>query len=221
MTHQPSQTTELETRTQLIHAALSLFAQEGFFGPSLRAVGKAAGQKNTAAAHYHFKDREGLLTACLEYVLAALDSPHITQHSLKLPTAPQPESLHMALLEEFLPIFNLSQQHPGWGAAGIRFLARAMQGESAPLALHLEHLTHANTEDFIARLGALLPLMPEPILMGRYELAALTVIHATVASPYEEARLARPWSEQEKALSVQRILDFIAGGFMAPYSSEP
>lgn len=221
MTRQRAQLHEHETRTQIIHAALALFAQEGFFGPSLRAVGKAAQQKNTAAVHYHFKDRDGLLQACLEHVLEALDSPQIKQRTIKLPTPPAPKRLHETLLEAFLPIFSLSQQHPDWGAAGIRFLARAMQGESALLVQQLEQQTQAHTQALIARLSLLLPKLPEAILLERYELATLTVIHATVASPYEAARLGRAWSEQEVAGSIQRTLDFIAGGFMAPCSPEP
>ncbi|MEZ5227702.1 MAG: helix-turn-helix domain-containing protein [Acidimicrobiales bacterium] len=62
------------TREILIAAALSLFAEEGIDAPSLRAINRAAGQRNTNALQYHFGDRDGLLRQALEDRGAVVDA---------------------------------------------------------------------------------------------------------------------------------------------------
>ncbi len=56
-----------ETRLQLILTAERLFATKGIERTSLREINLAAGQRNTAAAHYHFGSKEALLAAIFQY----------------------------------------------------------------------------------------------------------------------------------------------------------
>jgi AcrR family transcriptional regulator len=49
----------------LIRAAEQLFAEHTVEGVSLRAINRAAGQRNASALQYHFADRDGLLRAVL------------------------------------------------------------------------------------------------------------------------------------------------------------
>jgi AcrR family transcriptional regulator len=53
------------TRRRMVLVAEELFAARGIDAVSLREVGQAAGQRNNAAAQYHFKDREGLVRAII------------------------------------------------------------------------------------------------------------------------------------------------------------
>jgi AcrR family transcriptional regulator len=53
------------TKQQLIAAAETLFAERGIDGVSLREINAAAGQKNSTALQYHFRNRFGLLVAVL------------------------------------------------------------------------------------------------------------------------------------------------------------
>ncbi len=62
-----------QTRYALIEAALALFAEDGIDGPSLRAITRAAGQRNTNALQYHFGDRVGLLEQALATKGQAVD----------------------------------------------------------------------------------------------------------------------------------------------------
>lgn len=61
------------TRQQLILAAERLFAKKGIEGTSLREINLAAGQKNTAATHYHFGSKDALILAILDYRRPALE----------------------------------------------------------------------------------------------------------------------------------------------------
>jgi AcrR family transcriptional regulator len=51
------------TREQILAAAELLFAERGLFAVSLREINVAAGQRNTAALHYHFHGRAGVIEA--------------------------------------------------------------------------------------------------------------------------------------------------------------
>lgn len=53
------------TKQRLITAAETLFAERGIEGVSLREINAAAGQKNSTALQYHFRNRFGLLRAVL------------------------------------------------------------------------------------------------------------------------------------------------------------
>ena len=52
-------------RDALIHAARSLFAEQGIAAVSMREVGRKADQRNSTAVQYHFGDRKALLAAVL------------------------------------------------------------------------------------------------------------------------------------------------------------
>jgi AcrR family transcriptional regulator len=60
------------TREQIISAAELLFAERGIYAVSLREINVAAGQRNTAALHYHFQGRSGVISA-----IAARHRPRI------------------------------------------------------------------------------------------------------------------------------------------------
>jgi AcrR family transcriptional regulator len=50
----------------MIEVAERLYAERGINGVSLREIGAAAGQRNTAAARYHFGTKQGLVDAVFE-----------------------------------------------------------------------------------------------------------------------------------------------------------
>ncbi|MFC5751855.1 TetR/AcrR family transcriptional regulator [Actinomadura rugatobispora] len=54
-----------ETRERILDAAERLMAERGITGVSLNEINTAAGQRNTAALHYHFGGRDGLLRAIM------------------------------------------------------------------------------------------------------------------------------------------------------------
>ena len=54
------------TRERILDAAERLMADRGIAGVSLNEINTAAGQRNTAALHYHFGGRDGLLRAIMQ-----------------------------------------------------------------------------------------------------------------------------------------------------------
>jgi AcrR family transcriptional regulator len=62
------------TRQRLIEVAERLFAERGIAGVSLREIGATAGQRNTAAARYHFGSKEGLVDAIFRYRMSPINA---------------------------------------------------------------------------------------------------------------------------------------------------
>jgi AcrR family transcriptional regulator len=69
------------TREQIISAAELLFAERGLYAVSLREINVAAGQRNTAALHYHFNGRAGVIAAIAAKHLPRIDA---RQHELMI-----------------------------------------------------------------------------------------------------------------------------------------
>jgi AcrR family transcriptional regulator len=65
-----------ETRELILDAAERLMAERGINGVSLNEINTAAGQRNTAALHYHFGGRDGLLRAIMRRHGAWLRARH-------------------------------------------------------------------------------------------------------------------------------------------------
>ena len=60
--------TSAQTRKALIMAAGELFAKKGIDAVSIRAIAKHA-DENCGSIHYHFKTKEGLLKAIMEFII--------------------------------------------------------------------------------------------------------------------------------------------------------
>lgn len=62
------------TKRSILNAAERLFAERGPAAVSLNEINQAARQRNRAAVHYHFKNRDGLLAAVLARHLDEIDA---------------------------------------------------------------------------------------------------------------------------------------------------
>jgi AcrR family transcriptional regulator len=61
-------------RRAMVEVAERLYAERGVNGVSLREIGAAAGQRNTAAARYHFGSKQGLLDAIFEHRMVPINA---------------------------------------------------------------------------------------------------------------------------------------------------
>lgn len=64
----------MNTRDELVLAAERLFAVHGVDGVSLRRISATTGQRNVAAAQYHFGDKQALIQAIYDFRLAHVDA---------------------------------------------------------------------------------------------------------------------------------------------------
>ena len=203
---------ESDTREKMVVAAIRLFAEKGVEGVSLRAVGKEAGQRNTAAVQYHFGSREGLLRAALEQILKVLEVEDAKERE---EVDSFRESLQLTpvatlLWDEVMPLLMLPERVE-WGAEGSKLMARVVMGEVPAMAEMLERLTASSQTAFLRKLSSLCPHVPLSILETRLDLVYMTVI-CSEASSYTNERL----SEQDIGQQLLILLEFLAGGLNAP-----
>lgn len=70
----------VRTREKMIDAAVDLYGNRSIDAVSLREIAVAAGQRNSNALQYHFRDRDGLLQAMVDkhaYAITALRERYI------------------------------------------------------------------------------------------------------------------------------------------------
>src|SRR5438132_12693980 len=61
----PRKSEERDTRQDILDAALDLFAQDGFFGTSMREIAREVGVRESALYH-HFPSKEAILEALMQ-----------------------------------------------------------------------------------------------------------------------------------------------------------
>lgn len=211
-----------DTRTRLVEAAIRLFAARGIHGVSLRGVGEAAGARNTAAVHYHFKSREALLEAALDHVLAALRAPLAPQEAVAVGLAgpalqapPPPEDPVAGIVAAaFLPLLSLDLLQPRWGRDGQRLLARVAIGDGDDLAVAFDDRTAVDADAVVEALSAHLPGIGTDELRRRVDLAAVLVMAAAGSAPEAAAR-GRGAGTGTRADWTTSLLAMVAAGLAA------
>lgn len=78
------------TQDVIIETAERLFAENGINGVALRAISQASGQGNSVAVQYHFKNREGLVSAILSRRIAEIESRRKAHLDALLAVSEQP-----------------------------------------------------------------------------------------------------------------------------------
>lgn len=114
------QTPDSSTRTQLILAALKLFAQEGINAVSLRAINQAAGARNSGAVHYYFENKQGLLEEVVRYILDEVVKLRGCQLDDML-SNPNTPNVQLVLLAFYQPYWQL-QLRPEIGTSAARLM---------------------------------------------------------------------------------------------------
>jgi AcrR family transcriptional regulator len=114
------------TREQIINAAELLFAERGLLAVSLREINVAAGQRNTAALHYHFNGRAGVVSAIAAKHLPRIDA---RQHDLlvKLVESGEDEDLRSlvdAVLRPQVEYLELGPSERAWVKIAASWVAR-------------------------------------------------------------------------------------------------
>jgi AcrR family transcriptional regulator len=108
-----------DTRTKILEVAERLYAERGIDGVSLREIGAAAGQRNTAAVHYHFGGREGLVQALFEDRYERLEARRAAMLA-ELDGRAGPADVRELVAVLVLPFV----EHPDGAGHWVRFVAR-------------------------------------------------------------------------------------------------
>ena len=159
------------TRTAIIEAAESLFAEFGIDGVSLRQIGTASGSSNTGVVAYHFGDKATLVEAIFHYRLPGIEA----RRGELLAEVQQAggESDLLALLKAlWQPLFEQRNEQGQHSYAG--FLAALMRSNWGPSRVAVsEH--YAISTQLGELMEAALPRALRPLFLDRLNSTTLMV----------------------------------------------
>ncbi|MFJ9243933.1 TetR/AcrR family transcriptional regulator [Streptomyces sp. NPDC101776] len=195
-------------KQQIVLAAERLFAVHGLEGVSLRQISAEAGNGNNTAVQYHFGSKERLVQEIFEYRL-----PDLNERRRLLVARRRPDDLRAWVECHILPVLEQGEQE---GSHYLSFVAMLQQHGRRDLFESLPAELAKPTTDFVERIGALLPHLPEPLLGHRIAQVLAFGVHA--AAQRERTRT-RGGSVLPFAVHVGDLLDGLVGFLRAPLSA--
>ncbi len=195
------------TRQRLIEAAERLVAERGVDSVSVRDITNAAGA-NSASIHYHFRSKEGLLRAVLEY-RAEMMSERRTGYLEKLNEGdPTLEDIVVAMVS---PTFDLALNgHENEAASYVAFIASLL--EHASMVPVVREYFDAQFSAYVDLAKSVCPDLGHDSIINRLSFGFFLIFNAAS----EPARGLRTWVATYDPDSLAHIKDdlvqFIIGG---------
>lgn len=198
-----------DTRLALLRSAETSFLR-GIEVPSFREITRGAGQRNTSALQYHFKDRDELLKAVLARHESDIDlQRHALLDQLEMDGTPDPRGLAAALV---LPLAAKLADPDG----GLCYLQ--IMGEVVARPRRFNYAIVPSTPGTsIDRWSALVATIMPPETVGpplHRRFAAISFAHA------ELSRLAKERPEGDHRLFVNHMVDVSLAMLTAPLSDQ-
>lgn len=210
MTPTTSIGTSRSTKETLVITAERLFARHGIDGVSVRQILQEAGVANNSAVQYHFESKAGLVRAIVDH-----RAPYLAERRRLLWAQAPPGNLRAAIGAQFLPVVELAELP---GSHYMTFL------EQLDLRRSVEHPFDQlpadalnSYRDYEARIGALLPEVPEPVRSRRLLHASGLCSHVCAA---RERALERDEEQIPLAVHVNELFDLLLGVFTAEVSPQ-
>ena len=205
-----------DTRERLILTAERLFATEGIESVSLRAIARAGGQKNVAALQYHFSDRQGLLSAILEYRMSGIESKR-GEMLAECDARGEGQTLR-ALIACLVTPFVEHMRSQGEDSHYIEFLARLQV--SYPDYVAQEHASkpwQTNVMAISRRLQALAECSDSALVFQRQRMMGACLIQSV--AEFERGLRSGAYAAQGLNAFRENLTDALCGLLAAPYNS--
>lgn len=204
-------------KTQILDAAESLFAEQGFAHVSIRDIAVAA-RANVAAVNYHFGSKERLFEALFARRVVPVNAQRLELLKAAEARGRKGKPGLGDLVDAFVRpplLLGDTKSHGQQGLAMMRFLSRmlAMPKEHVFLEAYYGEVRGR----FIQRLTEILPGLPYETVLWRYNLMVGALIYA-LAGPQRMLRppAAEPpqppnhWNVED---AISEIVDFCSAGF--------
>ena len=199
------------TRARLISAGERLFAKYGLDAVSVRDI-TAAAKANTAAVHYHFGSKRGLIEAILE--ARATDVGRVRGQFLdRIEASPKP-TLRDVVAALVIPTAELAQDRRRGGYYYVGFLSAVLSHPEFMPAVN--DAVDPHTSRYLASLEKVTSHLSPEVRALRHALAK-DMVNRVFGQPAGAVHL---WL-QERAPGaeehlVDRVIDFLCGAFEAP-----
>jgi len=227
---------DADTKTRILDAAEKLFAERGFAATSTREVIREAGV-NTAAVHYHFGSREGLVSAVLKRRAAPMNEERLRLLDDLEATHPQGKVPLEGIVEAFVgPTVRLHFSPRAGGSMFPLLMARALVETDVSVHARLAEAFGEVFERFAAAISRALPHLSPGEIAWRIHFMIGTLAF-TIAIPgiqprpdrapetskprppdYPVLRRKRVRSESVDRV-VERLVQFVSAGMRAPAPS--
>lgn len=200
-----------DTRERLLLTALRLYAHEGLHAVSLRRISTEAGSKNSAAMHYHFQNKLGVVQALVEMITLELRRIALTLRSER---ATQ-RSLRSACRETLRPLVQLPARQP-WGGDAVHFLSRLVSESDTAIASMVNTMYAPFWLRIDRALEEQLPELPAPVRRLRLMFMSTNIFHGVAEVAWLTHTPLGDLSCFDEDTLLDHLVDYLIGGLQAP-----
>jgi AcrR family transcriptional regulator len=203
-----------DTRERLLLTALHLYAREGLHAVSLRRISTEAGSRNSAAMHYHFHNKLGVVQALVKMIARELGR---IANSLR-PEQSSKRSLRSACRDTLRPLVLLPARQI-WGADGVHFLSRLVSENDADIAAMINAMYAPFWQRLDHALEEQLPELPAPVRRLRLMFMSTNVLHGVAEVAWLTHTPLGDLSHFDQDTLLDHLVDYLIGGLQAPSRS--
>ncbi|MFT4518323.1 MAG: AcrR family transcriptional regulator [Halioglobus sp.] len=208
-----------DTRERLLLTALHLYAVEGLHAVSLRRISSEAGSKNSAAMHYHFENKMGVIKALMKLVtgeLVRIDASLRAQRNLPgaIKTDAQ-RSLREATRDTIQPLIQLPTEQV-WGMDAVHFLSRLVSENDKDIADMVNTLSAPFWQRIDKALATQLTELPKPLRRLRVMFMTTNVLHGVAEVDWLRHTPLGDISHFDDDTLLDHLVDYLIGGLQAP-----
>ena len=208
---QSAQEKSADTRERLLLTALRLYAREGLHAVSLRRISTESGSKNSAAMHYHFQNKLGVVQALVEMIARELRRIANSQRAEKS----SKRSLRSACRDTLHPLVLLPARQ-NWGADGVRFLSRLVSENDTDIAAIVNAMYAPFWQRLDHALEEQLPELPAPVRRLRLMFMSTNVLHGVAEVAWLTHTPLGDLSHFDQDTLLNHLVDYLIGGLQAP-----
>ena len=194
-----------DIREKLILSAISLYAQKGIDGVSLREIGVSSGAKNSGVMQYHFGSKLGLLSAIME---------KIVQHLLLLKAQNPPqeaENIDTLVKQTVKNIATIVSVYD-WGEDAVKVMSRMLMETSDDIRNIINRYFSEHSVQLYERISTFYPDVEPNKIKLRVLLALDCIIHGMSESKSLSNSPVGKISFYNKQELIDQLSDFIVGG---------
>ena len=201
----------LDTRQRLLLTALRLYAREGLHAVSLRRISAEAGSKNSAAMHYHFDNKLGVVQALMRMIG---DELHDIARALRAARSARP-GLREACRDTLLPRVELRKRRD-WGADAVRFLSRLVSESDPQMAQLVNNMFAPFWRHLDRALAPAVPELPTEVRRLRLMFISVNVLHGMAEVGWLQRSPLGDLGHFDGDTLLDHLVDYLIGGLQAP-----
>jgi len=204
-----------DTKTRLLDAAETLFADHGIAETSLRDI-TAHAEANLAAVNYHFGGKDGLLAAVFDRRLRPVNQERLELlDAFERAAGDGPVPLDQILYANLAPPFRMLDESGERGQRFMRIVARINADPSS--SIHEAFLRHFDLirARFLTALGRALPDLEATEVERRFHYSLAAMFHTFCWGAQIACLCAQPHEHRERVFT--SLIEYGVAGLRAPH----